>query len=43
MVEITKHPPHALIKNKRINDKINVMNITARDIGHVCFKSDIDS
>lgn len=42
MTVITKHPPQARMKNNRITDNMRVMKITERDIGQVCFKSDID-
>lgn len=43
MTEITKHPPQALIKNSNKSDNISVMKIIVSEIGHVVFRSAIDS
>lgn len=40
---MTKHPPHALMNSKSNSDRISVMKIMDNDIGHVAFKSAIDS
>lgn len=42
IVDITKHPPQALIKNNNNNDSISVKNIIDSEIGHVDFKSEMD-
>ena len=41
IMDIMRQPPHALIKNNSISERIKVMNIIASEIGHVCFKSAI--
>lgn len=43
IVVMTKHPPQALMKIKSRSDRINVIKIIDNDIGHVAFKSAIDS
>ena len=42
MVEITRHPPQYLIKNRRRRERMRVPKIIAREIGQVCSKSAID-
>ena len=43
MTDITKHPPHALMKNINPTDKRNVIKIIDKEIGHVCWRSAIAS
>lgn len=42
IVDMTKQPPQALIKNNNIKERIKVIKIVESEIGHVCNKSAID-
>jgi hypothetical protein len=42
IVTMTRHPPHALMKNNKSKDRIKVMKIIDKLIGHVFLRSAMD-